>query len=175
VIHFWTGRACEMSQHLDSDFDHIGMELTEGLASVTAQTLPVLAFAATLEILTIHRTHGEELKFLRAFVRRHSGKSGPRLAVGIMIARWIPILVYLTLIIYDIRAELLCLRVLGGDQGLSAYGKDIENAMFWSFVAVVLMPIAPVLLRTQSLFTIKRAIGLEPSSESSTYRDDSRY
>ena len=142
------------------------MELTQGLASVAAQTLPVLAFAATLEIITIHRTYNAELRFLRAFVRKYSTRRGTRLAVALMIARWIQVLVYVALILYDIRAEMLCLRVLGGDESLRGHGGDIENAMIWSFAAVVLIPIVPVLLRLQSLGTIKRTINAQDSDES---------
>ena len=141
------------------------MELTEGLASVGAQTLPVLAFAATLEILAIHRTYDEELSFLRAFVRRHSSVWGPRLATAIMVVRWLPILIYLAVIIYDIRAELLCLRVLGGDQSLSGRASEVENAVLWSFAAVALIPIAPVFIQMQSLRRMKQAIGVQAASE----------
>jgi hypothetical protein len=70
------------------------------------------------------------------------------------------------LIIYGIRAEWLCLRVLGGDQSLGGFGKDVERAVLVSFAAVVLIPIVPALVRMQSLRTIKRDIGLEPSGES---------
>jgi len=140
------------------------MELTEGLASIAAQTLPVLAFAATLEILAIHRTFDDELRFLRAFVQRHSSTWGPRLAMGIMIVRWIPVLVYLALILYDIRAESLCLRLLGGDQGRNGYGGDVENAVLWSFMAVALIPVAQVLIRMQSLRTIKQPIVWEAAA-----------
>jgi hypothetical protein len=141
------------------------MELTEGLASVGAQTLPVLAFAATLEILAIHRTFDDELKFLRAFVRRRSATWGPKLATAIMIVRWFPVLGYLALILYGVRAEFLCLRVLGGDQTLSGHGQEVQNAVLWSFAAVALIPIAPVFVRMQSLRTIKQAIGLEVITE----------
>lgn len=137
------------------------MKLTEGLASVAAQTLPVLAFAATVEILTIYRSYDAELTFLRIFVSRHSTMWGVRLAVAIAVARWILVLVYVSLIIYGIRAEWLCLRVLGGDQSLGGFGKDVENAVLLSFAAVVLLPIVPAFLRMQSLRTIKRDIGLE--------------
>jgi hypothetical protein len=82
------------------------------------------------------------------------------------VARWIPVLVYVFLIIYGIRAEWLCLRVLGGDQSLGAFGTDVQNAVLASFAAVALLPIVPAVLRMQSLRTIKRDIDLEPSAES---------
>jgi hypothetical protein len=119
------------------------MRLTEGLASTTAQALPIFALAASLEILTIHRSYGAEIRLMQAFVRGHTASWAPRLAVVIASARWIVVLVYFALILYDIRAEFLCLRVLGGDQGLGHYGNDIQNAVLFSFTAVVLIPRYP--------------------------------
>jgi len=89
-------------------------------------------------------------------------------------ARWIVVLVYLALILYDIRAEYLCLRVLGGDQGLGHYGNDIQNAVVFSFIAVVLIPVVPAILRIQSIRYIKRDItagsskDIDPSRPRST-------
>ncbi|GIM90832.1 hypothetical protein [Paractinoplanes toevensis] len=136
------------------------MTLTDSLASVTAQTLPVLAFAATLEILTIHRSYSSELRFLRNLVRERPTRWATRLALGLAVARWVLVVIYLALIVCAIRAEWLCLRVLGGETGLSGHGGDIEFAMIASFVAVALIPITPALLRMQSLRTIRKDIGL---------------
>lgn len=76
-----------------------------------------------------------------------------------MIVRWLVVLIYLVVIIYDIRAELLCLRVLGGDQSLGGHAGEVQNAVLWSFAAVALIPIAPVFIRMQSLRRIKQVIG----------------
>ncbi len=137
------------------------MQLTESLASTAAQTLPIFALAATLEVLAIHHTFDEELRMLSAFTRRRSNGWRTGLAAAIMTARWLPVLGYLTLILYDIRAERLCLRLLAGDQSFSSYGADVEDAMFWSFVLIAVIPIAPVfVVRTQTFGMIKQALGL---------------
>jgi hypothetical protein len=50
-----------------------------------------------------------------------------------------------------IRAEWLCLRVLGADQSLGAFGTDVQNAVLAPFAAVVLLPVVPAFLRMQPM------------------------
>jgi hypothetical protein len=137
------------------------MELTETLAATAAQTLPVFAIAGTIEIVAIDR-------YMHHFYGRMTGRERAglsRKAVRFLmfgaLARWLTAGLYLLMILYDMRAERDCLRLLGGNHAYSMFGAEVENAMFWSFALIVLVPVVPIwIVNTQSFQMYVRSLGL---------------
>ncbi|MFG1996943.1 hypothetical protein ACGFJ7_43890 [Actinoplanes sp. NPDC048988] len=139
-----------MRLHVFADLDrptilrqNAAMQFTEQFAGTAAQTIPVLAFAASLEL-------GSHRRVMKSFLDQVSApdldEKRLRSIAGKLLASQILTLLYVIIMVTSILSELACIDVLTKRDDTIVGLKFVVTSMGLSFALLILIPLISLII-----------------------------